>query len=230
MTMLELVAESDKGDYRLIDGTPKWISDKEFERLQDDELDNKIDEIKTELEIEEREHPEWVLSRRTQCQIDRLIYECPICHNVIGTYQGIDYHKSMCHFNEEIISVDSDVCIEQLDINRPIIYTAENLTMDEFWVSIIEHTVGVYIFYIRDEKGDETNNIYIGSSINIKRRMIDHVKKYSIYKINFYVTETIGEARSLEILLIKNLRPDLNKILYVTNIHKIEDGLFLRNW
>ena len=73
-------------------------------------------------------------------------------------------------------------------------------------LDIPNHTCGVYILHL------ERHGTYIGSSWNIRRRIITHVKNmiYKIIYIDYYKTDSRKEAFKLESELIKKLKPESN--------------------
>ena len=64
--------------------------------------------------------------------------------------------------------------------------------------------IGVYFLFNKD------NLIYIGQSINIFRRLNQHIKNKNFDSYSFIKCDTDSEAIDLEKMLIKKYRPTLN--------------------
>jgi len=82
-----------------------------------------------------------------------------------------------------------------------IIYIDENIDI----AGSIPDGCGIYLF--NTDLGH-----YIGSSLNIKERIMKHRYKYDIKSVNVYLTDKLCDARIIENELILRCRPELNKL------------------
>ncbi len=85
--------------------------------------------------------------------------------------------------------------------------TTNNIPMDD--VRKIEDCCGIYVLITR------SGRTYIGSSMNIKRRIRNHRNNIEylsdiIDTVVIYVTKDVESARKLEKTLIMETRPDIN--------------------
>lgn len=89
-------------------------------------------------------------------------------------------------------------------------------------ISKIGYCCGVYVLITR------SGRMYIGSSIDIKNRLSRHRSDQEyifdpIESVIVYVTENIGDAKYLEMNLIRETKPDLNRIRYTNTVYNIKD-------
>ncbi len=103
------------------------------------------------------------------------------------------YCRHIRHKERIILQIDTIVNIQINDIRR------------------LGHNCGVYILINR------SGELYIGSSTNIKNRLKSHRNNRNFGQLESIIiiaTENIEKAKDLEITLIKEMKPDLNKQLY----------------
>lgn len=93
--------------------------------------------------------------------------------------------------------------IELVDIQIEILSVMRDLDTTKLF--LIPECVGTYLFII------ESGEIYIGSSANVYKRLVQHKTKYQIKNINIYQTRNTMDAKILEYYLIRKFNPSLNK-------------------
>lgn len=98
--------------------------------------------------------------------------------------------------------------------------TLANVDIDD--ISKIGYCCGIYVLITR------SGGTYIGSSTNIKRRLSKHrtSREYildPIESVIIYVTANIRDAKYLEMNLIREAKPDLNRMLYTSTVYNIKD-------
>lgn len=110
------------------------------------------------------------------------------------------------------------------------INTMVNVHIDD--IRKIGYGCGVYVLITR------SGETYVGSSINIKRRVSHHRNNRELGRIEsviIFATANIREAKDLEMTIIKEIKPDLNRYLYTSTVYKLKDVIrsFFRysmNW
>lgn len=100
------------------------------------------------------------------------------------------------------------------------INVAININIDDIWK--IGYSCGVYVLITR------SGRTYIGSSTNLRGRISNHRSNIEyifdrIESVIIYATANIKDAKDLEIILIKEIKPDLNRIRYVGTIYGAKD-------
>lgn len=108
------------------------------------------------------------------------------------------------------------------NINIDIVSIMENVPIG--WTSDVQDSCGTYIITTQSGK------IYVGSSKRVRNRILTHMYNNvsitePIESVSFYITKDHIDARILEYILIKELKPELNmdvldKRDYVTSYYE----------